>query len=238
MTNTPHSGSSYLEEGAATKVMPIDDFIANHIVDRSERVGYLAQHCLFDQIPDFRTDFHIPDYCSILNEEISDEVIVNAWFGPVGCTSPLHHDPYHNLLAQIVGYKFVRLFSPEMSSHLSPLPGKMSNNSSLNLQKETTALNAKHTDILLRPGDVLYIPRWYWHYVASVDCKDIENFHCADEEESSMLKKQCIRGNEKCDTDDSDNTTAVAIENDDDPFVFSVSFWWGDRIEKPSAASL
>ena len=32
-----------------------------------------------------------------------DDVLVNAWLGPIGTVSPLHHDPYYNLLAQVSG---------------------------------------------------------------------------------------------------------------------------------------
>lgn len=78
-------------------------------------MGYIAQHGLFDQIPSMREDFAIPDFCAMLQPdeedaiagggtgEAGDGVISNAWFGPVGTVSPLHHDPYHNILAQVHG---------------------------------------------------------------------------------------------------------------------------------------
>lgn len=82
------------------------------ISSSSVPMGYLAQHCLFDHIRILRSHFTIPDYCSLLkeddeiegNEEIDEnDVIMNGWFGPIGTVSPLHHDPYHNLLAQVHG---------------------------------------------------------------------------------------------------------------------------------------
>ena len=85
-------------------------------------LAYLAQHQLFDQLPQLRNDILIPDHCYTAppphptdpsqDQPELDAPLLNAWLGPPGTITPLHTDPYHNLLAQVVGRKYVRLYSP------------------------------------------------------------------------------------------------------------------------------
>lgn len=158
-------GRNYLSEDASQQLMPLNDFLDEFFVHPHDinghvaRIAYLAQHELLDQITDLKRDISIPDYCSLLldDDTTSSDVIVNAWIGPVGTVSPLHHDPYHNLLAQISGtpsvmvidetihsrhvcvcatdvgstrsgYKYVRLYNPCESHRLYPREGIMRNN--------------------------------------------------------------------------------------------------------------
>ncbi|KAF2800693.1 jumonji domain-containing 5 [Melanomma pulvis-pyrius CBS 109.77] len=115
------------------------------------QTGYLAQHDLFAQIPSLRSDICIPDYCYTTPPPPSsftktntkavpklEDPLLNAWFGPVGTISPLHTDPYHNILAQVVGSKYVRLYSPEQGKSLCPrgmdeMGVDMSNTSTIDL---------------------------------------------------------------------------------------------------------
>ncbi|KAI9234589.1 MAG: hypothetical protein BYD32DRAFT_489554 [Podila humilis] len=208
-------GSQYTDEAWTQKLVTIREFIQDYVIESStsssldkddskddsyskdgpkSRVGYLAQHDLFDQIPRLRRDIDIPDYCMIEPREQKgyvppDDVLLNAWFGPCGTVSPMHTDPYHNLLAQVVGHKYVRLYAPSESTKLYAFgAGASSVDEGLEEKQEETMLGntsqvdiehpdlsrhplfaqAQYVETILGPGDVLYIPFEWWHYIRSL----------------------------------------------------------------------
>ncbi|KAK4441494.1 Lysine-specific demethylase [Sesamum alatum] len=137
----------------------------------SKDMTYLAQHQLFDQIQELKQDIVTPDYCFAGGGEIRS---LNAWFGPPGTVTPLHYDPHHNLLAQVVGKKYIRLYPASLSEELYPHSESMlSNFSQVDLdnidEKEfPKVLDLEFLDCILEEGDMLYIPPNWWHYVRSL----------------------------------------------------------------------
>ncbi|KAL8925756.1 MAG: hypothetical protein Q9172_002097 [Xanthocarpia lactea] len=173
----------------------LDRYMMSNIADPS-KLGYLAQHDLFAQIPSLRSDIAIPDYCYTSPPPLKhhstngegkpppaqlDEPLLNAWFGPAGTVSPLHTDPYHNILCQVVGKKYIRLYSPDQTDKLYPKGVEaggidMSNTSQVDAEAASEQVDAnyplfrqaEYVETILAEGECLYIPVGWWHYVRSL----------------------------------------------------------------------
>ncbi|TKY67433.1 putative lysine-specific demethylase JMJD5 [Spatholobus suberectus] len=148
---------------------------------------YLAQHPLFDQINELRKDIFIPDYCFAGGGELRS---LNSWFGPAGTVTPLHHDPHHNILAQVVGKKYIRLYSSSLSEELFPYSGTMLSNSSqvdlddIDERKFPKVQDLEFVDCILEEGEMLYIPPKWWHYVRSLTTSFSVSFWWSEGESS------------------------------------------------------
>ncbi|XP_034568092.1 lysine-specific demethylase 8 isoform X2 [Notolabrus celidotus] len=169
-------GSRYTDEEWSQTLLTVNEFIDRYIVHKSggEASGYLAQHQLFDQIPELKEDIRLPDYCC-LGEGEEEDITVNAWFGPGGTVSPLHQDPQQNFLAQVVGSKYIRLYSPEDTDKLYPHQSQLLHNTSqVEVENPDTDrfpkfATAPYLECVLQPGEVLFIPVKHWHYVRSLE---------------------------------------------------------------------
>ena len=193
-------GRSYTDAGWGQEIITFREFMERYLLHdpidgKRNGIGYLAQHDLFSQIPSLRNDISIPDYCytdppppapgtPLAEKEAPakmDEPLLNAWFGPAGTVSPLHTDPYHNILCQVVGKKYVRLYSPSESGKLYPKGVEgcgvdMSNTSEVDIEAGEGTLDekfplfreAEYVETILKEGECLYIPVGWWHYVRSL----------------------------------------------------------------------
>ena len=134
-------------------------------------VAYLAQHPLFEQLRSLRDDFEVPPYCSLGRLQH-----VNAWLGTGGTVTPLHFDSYDNLLAQVVGTKYIRLYAPAETPKLYVRGAKagglcaQGNVSEVDVEAPDLARHprfaeAAYEEVTLRPGEMLFIPAHTWHYV-------------------------------------------------------------------------
>lgn len=169
-------GANYASDEWSQKFMKIKDFLqrqfsADNESTEDEKCGveYLAQHELFEQIPQLKKDFSIPTYCSLARN--SESLDIKAWLGPKGTISQMHYDPKHNLLCQVFGSKMIILASPEDTDNLY-INECLKNTSQINancldIDKFPLAANVKFLHLTLQPGDCLYLPPKWWHYVES-----------------------------------------------------------------------
>ncbi|KAK4987742.1 hypothetical protein LTR50_004395 [Elasticomyces elasticus] len=209
-------GRSYTDEDWGQKIMTFAEFVHDYLINpMPKQTGYLAQHDLLTQIPGLLEDIQTPDYCfttpppatpELLHGQPTpphlEEPLVNTWLGPGGTISPLHTDPYHNILCQVVGHKYIRLYAPSETPKLYPrgvdeagvsmentsrvdvsiameLAGRsaavgcddeISHENARNDFEERFPLfkDARYIEAVLGPGDSLYIPLGWWHYVESL----------------------------------------------------------------------
>ncbi|KAI7333804.1 Clavaminate synthase-like protein [Hortaea werneckii] len=212
-------GKLYTDKDWSQRLMSFAEFTKKCLLPSSPReVGYLAQTDLFDLIPALKADIMTPDYCWSTPPPSTDEAtlktaglssapslsepIVNVWLGPSGTRTPLHTDPYHNILCQVVGFKYVRLYAPHETPKLYPFGVdekgiNMENTSQVDISAHVACLlgrnvdakelgevdrefpkfkEAQYQEVILSPGDCLYVPLGWWHYVESLTTSSSVSF--------------------------------------------------------------
>jgi len=141
----------------ATSGVTNDEYLTanNELLRRPEFVG------LLDEVGP------LPDYCNASALQRS----ASLWIGPAGTRTPLHHDTLMLLHTQIVGRKRWRFVSPLSARWLynafdvySPVDFE-----ALDLQRFPDAAKVKVLDVVVEPGETIFLPLAWWHQVSSLD---------------------------------------------------------------------
>ncbi|MGH7136354.1 MAG: cupin-like domain-containing protein, partial [Pirellulales bacterium] len=131
----------------------------------------------------------------VMFEEYLDPRLVDGgvffWYGPAGTVTPLHHDTSNIFMAQVRGRKRIRLISPNDVEFLYNDIGVFSpvDCDAADLARWPQFRKAEVREVLLEPGEVLFIPVGWWHHVRALDVSitvSFTNFAFANHYEWSM----------------------------------------------------
>jgi Cupin-like domain len=166
--------NNVLQGGGQYEVVEYSDYIRRMADDTDGKPapkGYLSVFRVFDAFPDLRKDV---DFSLLSQFKLKNTA--KGWIGPAGTVTGYHVDWGDNVLAQICGRKEVRLVGPKDSKYMYPSKrfdqGTMSSEMDVdNYDEQRFPLFKKVTEyrVIIHPGEMLFIPRGWWHHVRSLD---------------------------------------------------------------------
>ncbi len=135
------------------------------------RAAYLSVFEIFKHFPQLSTDV---DFGLMANRKLINHTA--GWVGPAGTVTGYHIDWADNMFAQIVGRKFIKVVSPDQRKRMYPSSKYDSNTlmSSVNADAYDESRYPEFAKVegmyaIVQPGEVLFNPRGWWHYVRALD---------------------------------------------------------------------
>jgi hypothetical protein len=144
---------------------------------------YIAQAQIADLPKELQDDLPTP----ILVKEAGkgDVYDSNIWMGIPPTYTPLHKDPNPNLFVQLAGSKSVRVFRPNVGSAMyREVQQRIGQAASSSFRGEEMMegperhaldesvwgryLQAEGYEVVVSPGDALFIPKGWWHSIKSI----------------------------------------------------------------------
>lgn len=107
----------------------------------------------------------------ILDPDFDPGWQIKFWFGPAGTVTPLHHDRTNILFAQIFGRKRFKLIPSYETHRVYNHKGAFSevDMSAPDYERFPKLKEANVVEVVLEPGDVLFLPVGWWHWVRALD---------------------------------------------------------------------
>jgi hypothetical protein len=151
--------------------IPMAEYVAMVRNGGNSNDYYLVANNGFFERPDMRQLFsEVPLFPEYLDHSESRQRVF-FWFGPAGTVTPLHHDLMNVLVAQIYGRKRFVLIAPEQTPYVYNEVGVYSevDCGDPDYSRHPLYRRARPLNVVLGPGDVLFIPVGWWHYVTALD---------------------------------------------------------------------
>lgn len=163
--------------------------------NKNKTTIYLAQCHIFDLPPTLSSDF-LPAPRLVTETGKNDVYATNLWIGSPPTYTPLHKDPNPNLFVQLAGLKRVRILGPgdgmgvfmHVRNQIASSNGGGGGGASIrgeemmmgaergvledvvwgNHSETASDKSIVGYDVLLERGDVLFIPKGWWHSLKGV----------------------------------------------------------------------
>ncbi|QQF06279.1 cupin-like domain-containing protein [Sinorhizobium meliloti] len=156
--------------GAHRRTVPFGEFLERVKSDRTNDCYLVAQNKLLEKPAFERLLDDIGDLPGILDRSRKDAESVQLWLGPAGSSTPIHHDLTDGLIVQVDGRKRVILLSPYETEELQRAyrnigragPGIEP------IGSTTTRTIGWSGEVVLGPGDILFVPLGWWHCVENL----------------------------------------------------------------------
>jgi hypothetical protein len=149
---------------------------------RTGRVDCYVLSPVDERLPELLDDVVPPEPCRRARWHA-----VRLWFGAGGTCSPLHRDWPENLYGQVLGHKrFIMVHRDETPRvYRRPFWSGVPNFSRLDAEhpdyeRFPRFRGVRRLEFEVEPGEVLYIPRMWWHQVRSLDVSASINFWFAN----------------------------------------------------------
>jgi hypothetical protein len=131
----------------------------------------VARNGFFDQpaLSQLRQELQPP--ADIINRDDHGSGTTKLWFGPKGTLTPLHHDLHSILFAQVYGKKHFKLI-PSFDTPLLYVRRKFYSAvdpENIDTVRFPEFTSATVLDVVVKPGDLLFLPVGWWHWVKALD---------------------------------------------------------------------
>eukprot|EP00002_Diphylleia_rotans_P007974 TRINITY_DN17633_c0_g1_i1.p1 TRINITY_DN17633_c0_g1~~TRINITY_DN17633_c0_g1_i1.p1 ORF type:complete len:506 (+),score=88.60 TRINITY_DN17633_c0_g1_i1:43-1560(+) len=134
-----------------------------------------------DSVPSLSDDIGDTDFLAVTEEG----KVINVWMGQSGVTAQAHYDSFHNFYVQITGEKRFYLVPPgnHLNMYLYPRSHPSYRQSQVDFQSFSSQRWPRLSGIPvyradLKPGDVLYLPPYWFHHVVAIDNSMSVNVWC------------------------------------------------------------
>lgn len=157
-------------EGARSNVFENSDMdfgeAARRLMDPADDDNlYVMQQSIPEKLPELLDDVVVPSWIA------HERPAINLWFGRRTATQ-LHFDNSNNFFAQLYGTKEFTLFAPADSDHLYPYHHDSATSHLSYVDLDDPALDqypnfprAQADRFTMQPGELLFLPAFWWHHV-------------------------------------------------------------------------